>query len=83
MTEPDTDQKKLGELGKAFVERASALSYKGKKRDAAAMDYFIGAAAGARLSGNEDFAERIGRWVIMLLRVRGYSEVERLAKGEW
>jgi Asp-tRNA(Asn)/Glu-tRNA(Gln) amidotransferase B subunit len=80
--EMNSDEMRLRELCKSFMERSTALIYKGKKRETAAMDYFVGAVAGAKLAGKEDFAEHIGRWVVMLLRPRGYSEVERLAKGE-
>jgi hypothetical protein len=36
-------------LALSFIERADALSLKGKKRDDAALDYWCGAAIGAGL----------------------------------
>jgi hypothetical protein len=67
-------------LAKSFIERSTELGYKGKKRDGAALDYFVGAVAWAQHTGDEatNWLSRIA-W---LISVRGYSEVESIAKWD-
>lgn len=78
-----TDQKDRRTLARgiasAFIERSKALEYKGKKRDNAALDYFIGAAKCLELTGDEETASYLGR-LAWLISVRGYSEVETIAE---
>jgi hypothetical protein len=62
-----------------LIERAAALGLKGKKRDDAALDYFVGAAAGAELAGDAKLACHLGVVSAMIISVRGYIGVAELA----
>lgn len=66
-------------IAERFVERSSALGLKGKKRDDAALDYFLGAAAGAELAGDVQMACQLGLVSAMIISVRGYAGVVSLA----
>lgn len=69
----------IGALAVAFVERASSLGYKGKQRDKAALDFFIGAIKLAELQGNTELYNHLGNVAALLIAIRGYSEVVRLS----
>ena len=58
----------------AFVERATQLEYKGKKRDHAALDFVAGAATAAQIAGNDALAAHLTR-MAFIVAVRGYAEV--------
>jgi hypothetical protein len=62
------------------VERAAALHLKGKRRDDAALDFFVGAAAGAELAGDTALAPHIGMTAAMLVSVRGYLAIAELPR---
>lgn len=66
-------------LARRFIERAEELGYKGKKRDDAALDYFVGAAVLAELQGNKLLYEHLGRVALFVIAVRGYFGVKELA----
>lgn len=78
-------------LALGFEERAWALGLKGKARDRAALDYFVGAAAALRFMSQDHSltehargialarAEHVERWACMVLTVRGFSEVKLVA----
>jgi hypothetical protein len=68
-------------LAKSFIERSTELGYKGKKRDSAALDYFIGAAKLLEIDGDEEAANYLGR-LAWLISIRGYKEVEEIAKWD-
>jgi hypothetical protein len=46
-------------LARRFVQRATVLNLKGKRRDEAAADYFHGACASAEMAGNGKLAARL------------------------
>lgn len=64
---------------KVFVARAHNGEMKGKARDRAALEFIVGANAGAFHAGNNDLCSHL-QTIAFLVSVRGYSEVERLAK---
>lgn len=70
----------LVEIASKFKERKDALGYKGKKLDDAALDFFIGAAVGARAAGNDDIAKHIEAVAALLVAVRGYVAVSEILK---
>jgi hypothetical protein len=63
-----------------FIERADALQLRGKRRDDAALDYFVGAAAGAELAGNINLGKHLGTVALLIVSIRGYKAVEEMAK---
>lgn len=67
-------------LARGFIERATELGYKGKKRDDAAMDYFTGATYAAQLAGDEDLRNYLVRMMALLISTRGYSEIVAMSK---
>lgn len=71
----------IQQLAMGFIGRSQALGLKGKARDRALMDYWAGAYSALRDTGHEH-ADWVGRVGAMILSVRGYSELERLAKGD-
>jgi hypothetical protein len=64
-------------LASQFILRSEALDYKGKKRDAAVLDFFVGAANALDIIEHPE-AHRV-KAVCMILSVRGYAEVKLLA----
>jgi hypothetical protein len=58
-----------------FVERAEALNLKGKKRDDAAMDYFVGANRALVAMGHAEEASAIGTWTAFVLAHQGYRAI--------
>jgi hypothetical protein len=69
-------------LALSFIERADALSLKGKKRDAAALDYWCGAAIGAGLAGDAQLESHLGRLAALVISVRGFMAIKQIAAGE-
>jgi hypothetical protein len=69
----------LVQLSRQCVERMDWLQLKGKRRDDAAIHFFVGAAQGLAYAGLADAANHVGTWNSMVLAYRGYSEVLRLA----
>jgi hypothetical protein len=65
-------------LAEKFIERSTALKYRGKKRDAAALDYFCGAATMAELNGDTALSEHLGWVLAVMIAVRGYTAVLEL-----
>ena len=65
-------------LCRSWVERASELSYKGKKRDCAALDYICGAATLARETGNLPLCDHLAR-VTFIVSIRGHMAVVHIA----
>lgn len=66
-------------LAAKMIERATALGYKGKKADNAALDFFLGGYAIAEAFGDKELAEHISRVAVMLVAVRGMLAVRELA----
>lgn len=64
-----------------FVERAEALGLKGKKRDDAALDYFLGAAAIARAQDNKPLENHIGRVALLVIATRGFKGVQDIVSN--
>lgn len=67
-------------LAKRFVERSESLELKGKKRDVAALDYFVGAATLADLSGDASLANHLGVVCALIISVRGFIGVKDLLR---
>lgn len=61
-----------------FVERAEFQQLKGKKRDELAIEFLIGAATALQVSNHEE-ANHVLNCVAMIICVRGYGEVKRIA----
>jgi hypothetical protein len=60
-----------------FIERSQALGLKGKKRDDAALHFFVGAAHALLLvNPKSEDAQRVKRWLELILQMRGYEAVE-------
>ena len=72
---------KSRELAKRFIARAEALSWKGKKRDNAAVEYFVGATHGADLAGDTALAGHLRTLAVLVVAV-GFQGVEAMAVGE-
>ena len=72
----------LKQLCIGFVERAKACDLKGKKRDAALIDYMCGAYQALTLAGRADDANHVGTMLAMVFTVRGFSECERIANAQ-
>lgn len=68
-------------IARSFIERATALNYRGKKADDAALDYFCGAIKTAELSGDMALCQALGRNAVMIVSVRGYIGVSQIANG--
>ena len=71
----------IQQLATGFIERSEALGLKGKARDRALMDYWAGAYL-ALVETDHGDADWVGRVGVMVLSVRGYSELERLMKED-
>lgn len=72
----------IRQLAGRFISRAHALSVTGKRRDDLAVEYFVGAAVGAELSGDIKLAELIARNVALVIASRGYAAIEDLARDK-
>jgi hypothetical protein len=69
------------ELCKKFVGRSEAQFMKGKKRDSAALEFLLGAAAACDAIGDRTGYTCIMSWVAFLLQFHGYKAVAEEAKG--
>lgn len=69
----------LFQLSRQCVERMGALGLKGNRRDDATIHFFVGAAQGLAWAGQADAAAHVATWTSLVLAVRGYAEVLRLA----
>lgn len=69
-------------LAQYFIERATALGLKGKRRDDAALTYFLGAAALAEINGDGVAYNRLGTVAALLIAPQGYAAVLRIASEE-
>jgi hypothetical protein len=78
-----TRHDKIKTIAERFRERAAALNLKGKKRDDAALDYFVGAAVGAELAGDADLAQAIALAATLIVSVRGFIGVSDIAFGRF
>ena len=67
-------------FARSFMERATVLNYKGKKRDDAALDYYCGAATALYASGDTDFAATLRTQAVLLVSTRGYMGVVGIAE---
>jgi hypothetical protein len=70
--------KRLAEL---FLERSTGLGYKGKKRDDFALEYFVGAAALARVTGQEDLCQRLSALVNYTISIKGFIAVNEILRS--
>lgn len=69
-------------LADAFVGRARSQGFKGKARDAYALEFFLGAYdATRRVLGDDAPLAKALSVFAFLISARGYSEVERRAEG--
>ena len=75
-----TTNDKLRALCRRCVERSEALGYRGKRRDDFTMDYFAAAAVTAELTGDKEFFNHINLVGVMLISVRGFAEVKKIAE---
>lgn len=66
-------------LAQAFIERAVARNYRGKKRDDAALDFFIGATNLAQFTGDAALTQHLKTILVLIIAVRGFKGVEELA----
>lgn len=71
---------RITRLARAFRDRSEAIGLKGKKRDDAALEFFLGAAMGLHIEGHEDASQHVLRVASWLIATRGYSEIERICK---
>ncbi len=62
-----------------FVERAEYLGLKGKAREAQCLSFFVGAATVLQNLNHPEAGHVLG-CVSMILTVRGYGEVVKVAK---
>lgn len=65
-------------VAQRFVDRATELGMKGKRRDAAALEYFVGATALAEAIGDSLLYEHLGRITAFIIAIHGYAGVQRL-----
>lgn len=72
----------LKHLSEVFVERTENLGFRGKNRDALALEFFLGAAALAEALGREDVQNHLLKIAAFLIATRGFSEVKRIALEE-
>ena len=61
-------------VAKTFMLRAKAQGLKGKARDRAALEFFLGGAAALMTGADRDRLTALA-WVVS---VRGYAEIERI-----
>ncbi len=66
-------------MARRFKQRSETMGHKGKKRDDAALEFFIGAAIALSVSGQNDLAEALTVAVSFDISFHGYTAIERLA----
>lgn len=70
-------------LAARFIDRAgSRVLLYGKARDEAALEYFIGAATLAELTGQNSLATRLTKVCAHMIAVRGFAAVRELADAD-
>ena len=72
---------KAHELALKFVERSNALQLRGKKRDDAALNFFVGASLGACLAGDLELGNHLSNLAVFTLSFRGYAGVELIIRS--
>ena len=72
----------IQKLAQRFVGRAAETRMRGKKRDEASLEFFLGAAALAEAQGDEPLCQHILKISGWMISIRGFKAVEELAKGE-
>lgn len=78
------NMKNIGiDLSRRIVARCEAMELKGKKRDDATLNLWIGAIHGAHIAGNAEIAGYLERVAVMVICVRGFSEVKHMAAQEF
>lgn len=81
-----SDRLEVQKIAKLFITRAEHLNLRGRKRDDAAMEFFVGAAMGVNTLVKEkgDDASTLYDHIILvaslLIATRGYAAVVGLAK---
>lgn len=65
-------------LCRQWVKREQALGYKGKKADAACLEFFCGAATVLEATGHPD-ARAVSAATLLLIATRGAFEARRMA----
>jgi hypothetical protein len=68
----------LKTLCKTFVNRANELGMKGKARDAALIEFMVGACMVLHITKHDAYEHVMGV-TAMVLTVRGFKECERIA----
>lgn len=71
-------RRRVRAIAQRFVDRATELGMKGKRRDAAALEYFVGAAALAEAIGDNLLHQYLGRVTAFIIAIHGYAGVQRL-----
>jgi len=83
MTQQVTRQNIARLLAAAFVDRVRRTGIKGKKtRDAAALEFFVGAAVALSISGQHELAGAVHVALSFAVTVRGYKAVEEMAQEQ-
>lgn len=78
-----TNDAVVQELCKAIVARVEGTELgKGKKAADCALNMFAGAVYLAKACGSIALSEHVTRVAVMLIAVRGYPEVIRIAEGK-
>lgn len=69
-------RRKVRAVAQRFADRATELGMKGKRRDAAALEFFVGATALAEASGDELMHQHLGRITALIIAIHGYAGVQ-------
>jgi hypothetical protein len=72
---------KVQTVAQRFINRAASLKSKGKRRDAAALDFFEGASVGALLAGDAQLARYIMIAAAQTVLIKGFTGIQKLAAG--
>ena len=78
-TKPENTDAILKMLCVMFVSRSVTQDFKGKRRDALALEFFLGAVTGLQLSDHPE-ADRVRMFTVLLVATRGYSEIVKVAE---
>ena len=69
-------------LAKAFVRRSNTLGLTGRKRDVAAVEFFVGCCCALWEAGQHKDAEMLENTVYFFVAPRGYRAVTHLASDQ-
>lgn len=70
-------------LAAAFVDRVKRTGMKGQKtRDAAALEFFVGAALAYRIAGQYELSDAVHVALSFSINLRGYKAVEEMAEEQ-